>query len=126
MKISLKLLAFTTIALLAACASTPQNPFVGSWAVNMDSPIGARPGTMNFAADGTGTMSIEAPGAEGQPPATFANATFEENTVKFSTSIDAQGQQITLDFTGAVDGDNITGEFNTDFGAMPVTGTRKQ
>jgi len=125
MKISLRLFAITALVVLAACASTPKNPFVGAWAVNMDSPIGALPGTINFAADGTGTMMIEAPGSEGQPPAAFSGATFADNTVAFTTSIDAQGQQFTLQFSGKVEGDNLTGEFNTDFGAMPVTGTRK-
>lgn len=126
MKISLKLAALSAIILLAACASTPSNPFVGDWTVNMDSPIGALPGTLSFADDGSGSMMIEAPGAEGQPPATFQGATYEGNTVAFSTTLDAQGQEITLSFTGTVDGDALSGEFDTDFGAMPVTGTRKQ
>jgi hypothetical protein len=125
MKISLKILALSSIILLAACASTPSNPFLGAWTVNIDTPIGALPGTFNFAEDGTGTMAIEAPGAEGQPPATFQNAAYTDNTVAFSTAIDAGGQSLTLSFTGKVEDDQLSGEFASDFGAMQVTGTRQ-
>lgn len=125
MKISLKLLAISSIILLAACASTPKNPVLGAWSVNIDSPIGALPGTFNFAEDGTGSMAIEAPGAEGQPPTTFQNATYADNTVAFTAAVDAGGNSLTLSFTGKVEGDALTGEFDSDFGAMAVTGTRQ-
>ena len=124
MKISLKLFAVSVIVLLAACASTPQNPFVGAWAVSMESPIGTIPGTISFADDGTGSMAFEVPGQE-SPPAAFQGAAFDGNAVKFSAAIDAQGQQFNMEFSGNVEGDNISGEFATDFGAFAVTGTRK-
>ena len=37
----------------------------------------------------------------------------------------AQGQSLTLNFNGTVDGDALTGEFGSDFGAFGVTGTRQ-
>lgn len=125
MKMSLRILAIASVILLGACASAPSNPFVGAWSVNIDSPIGALPGKINFADDGTGTMMIEAPGAEGQPAQEFSGATYTDNNVAFSTTIDAGGQSVTLDFSGKVEGDELTGEFGSDFGAMGVTGTRQ-
>ena len=120
----MKLIALTTIVLLAACASTPQNPFVGSWDVSLSTPIGDLPGVFMFNEDGTGTMSIEAQGQSSSNG--FEGAVFEGNTVKFSSNVDAQGAQMTLSFTGTVEADTITGEFDSDFGAFAVTGTRKQ
>ena len=125
MKNVLRILAVASIVILGACASAPSNPFLGAWVVNIDTPIGALPGTFNFAEDGTGTMMIEAPGAEGQPPQAFSGATFTDNNVAFSTTIDAGGQSLTLDFTGKVENDALSGEFASDFGAMAVTGTRQ-
>ncbi len=125
MKNALRLFALTSILILGACASAPSNPFLGAWDVKIDSPIGELPGTFNFAEDGTGSMGIEAPGAEGQPPAAFSGATFTENNVSFTASIDAGGNQMTASFTGKVEGEMLTGELDTDFGAFPVTGTRQ-
>jgi hypothetical protein len=45
--------------------------------------------------------------------------------VMFETEVDAQGQTLVLDFSGSVDGDSVTGEFDSDFGAFGVTGTRQ-
>ncbi|GAB1264383.1 hypothetical protein NBRC116493_12310 [Aurantivibrio infirmus] len=126
MKISLKIFVVSALVFLAACASTPQNPVLGAWDVKLDSPIGELPGTLTFAEDGSGTMMIEAPGAEGQPPAAFQGVTYTDNNIEFSATLDAGGQQISLSFVGAVDGDNLTGNFDTDFGQMAVNGTRKQ
>ena len=125
MKISLKFFALATVVLLAACASTPKNPFVGAWSITVDTPIGSLPGTLNLAADGTGSMAIEAPGAESQPPTAFENVTFTDNKAAFSTTVNAQGQQLTFSFNGTVEGDDLTGAFDTDFGQFAVSGTRK-
>lgn len=126
MKISLKLAIVSAVIFLSACAMAPRNPVLGAWEIEMDTPIGALPGTITFTEGGEGTMMIEAPGSEGQPPATFENAVYDENTVAFTTTIDAQGQQVTLQFDGTVEEDELTGQFDTDFGVMGVSGTRKE
>jgi hypothetical protein len=104
---------------LASCASTP-NPAIGAWDINMDTPVGALPAVLTIAGDGTGSMSADQLG-----DAPITGITVDGNAVSFSTAIDAQGQSLTLTFNGTVEGDAITGEFGSDFGAFGVTGTRQ-
>ena len=49
---------------------------------------------------------------------------YDGNSVSFSAEVDAQGQTLVLDFSGTIEGDSVSGEFGSDFGAFAVTGTR--
>lgn len=51
--------------------------------------------------------------------------TVTENAVSFNVVVDAQGQTLALSFAGIIDGDNLTGNFDSDFGAIPVTAVRQ-
>jgi type IV secretory pathway protease TraF len=51
--------------------------------------------------------------------------TVDGEAVQFSTTIDAQGQSIALAFNGTVTGDQLSGQFNTDFGPIAVSGVRQ-
>jgi len=111
-------LLIMAFAVLAGCAaSTP--PAVGVWAVEMNTPLGAMPATLTINEDGTGSMS-----ADGMGSSPISGITFEGNMVAFDAEIDAQGQSIVLEFSGNVEGDSLTGEFGSDFGAFGVTGSR--
>lgn len=112
---SLVLLTF----LLAACAATTPAG-VGAWNINMNTPVGAMPAMLTLNADGSGAISVE-----GMGETQFNGVTFDGNAINFAANVEAQGQSLTLDFTGTVDGDSLTGEFGTDFGAFGVTGTRR-
>lgn len=125
MKLTLRILMIAIVAVLASCASAPKSPVLGSWDVSIESPIGELPGVFMFAADGAGSMAIQAPGSEGQPPAQFSNAVYDGNNVSFSADLDAQGQAITLMFNGTVEGDALTGSIDSSFGTFPVKGMRK-
>jgi N-methylhydantoinase B/oxoprolinase/acetone carboxylase alpha subunit len=57
--------------------------------------------------------------------AALTGITVDGETVQFSTTIDAQGQSITLAFNGTVTGDQLAGQFNTDFGPIAVSGVRQ-
>ena len=105
------------LVLVSCAASTP--PAVGIWNVEMSTPLGALPATLTIAEDGTGNFSSDM----GQQ--NISGIMFDGDAVNFSTSLDAQGQSITLDFSGTIDGDSLTGEFGSDFGAFGVTGTRQ-
>jgi hypothetical protein len=105
---------------LAACASTPANPFVGGWDVTIDTPVGVLNAAIDITPDLAGTMSSGEMGS-----ATLTGVTVEENAVSFQTTIDAQGQSLTLRFSGTIDGDSLAGNFDTDFGAIAVTGVRR-
>ena len=105
--------------LLAACAST-QNPAVGIWDVNIETPVGAMVVVLDIQPDLSGTLSSGALGS-----AALDGVTVEGNAVNFSTTVDAQGQTLTLRFAGTIEGDNLAGNFDTDFGAIPVAGVRR-
>lgn len=105
------------VLVLASCASTPSA--VGVWDIEMNTPLGAMPATLTINEDGTGRMA----GDMGQQD--ISGIMFDGNAINFSTAIDAQGQSITLTFSGTVSGDAMSGEFGSDFGAFGVTGTRQ-
>ena len=117
-KLTSGLLALALTVLVGCAASTPAG--VGVWSIEMNTPLGAMPATLTINEDGSGSMA-----ADGMGSAPLSGIAFDGNSVAFSASIDAQGQSITLDFTGAVSGDSISGEFGSDFGAFGVTGTRQ-
>ncbi|MBL4729024.1 MAG: hypothetical protein JKY40_06820 [Gammaproteobacteria bacterium] len=70
-------------------------------------------------ADGTGDMASDVLNAP------LSGIVYEGNTATFTAEISVQGQEIVLDFTGTAEGDSLTGEFGSDFGAMEVTATRQ-
>jgi hypothetical protein len=57
--------------------------------------------------------------------APLSGIVYADNTASFTAEISVQGQEIVLDFTGSAEGDALTGEFGSDFGAMDVTATRQ-
>lgn len=108
-----------SLAVLVGCAGgTP--PAVGVWDVEMNTPLGALPATLTLNADGSGSMS-----ADGLGEAPIAGVTYDANGVAFQAEVDAQGQTLVLEFSGTVDGDSLDGEFDSDFGAFGVSGSRQ-
>ncbi|MDP3516821.1 MAG: hypothetical protein Q8S94_06600 [Pseudohongiella sp.] len=120
-RIASLLMGFAVALLLTACAGTSApHPLVGAWAITIDTPVGAMNGNLNINPDMTGEMSSTDLGS-----AALNGITVDGEAVQFSTTIDAQGQTITLAFNGTVSGDQLAGQFNTDFGPIAVTGTRQ-
>jgi hypothetical protein len=114
-------MGFAVAILLAACAGTSApHPLVGGWAITIDTPVGSMAGNLNINPDMTGEMSSTELGS-----AALTGITVDGETVQFSTTIDAQGQTITLAFNGTVTGDQLAGQFNTDFGPIAVSGVRQ-
>jgi len=105
---------------LAACASTPANPFVGMWDVSINTPVGVMAATLDVTPDMMGTMSSADLGETA-----LQGITVTENAVSFNVVVDAQGQTLALSFAGMIEGDMLTGNFDSDFGAIPVTATRQ-
>jgi hypothetical protein len=77
-------------------------------------------GNLNINPDMTGDMSSTELGS-----AALNGITVDGEAVQFSTTIDAQGQSIALAFNGTVTGDQLAGQFNTDFGPIAVSGVRQ-
>jgi hypothetical protein len=119
-RLSLGSIIVAATLFLAACASAPSNPAVGMWDVSMDTPVGVMNATINITPDLMGTMSSTDLGETA-----LEGVSAVDNMLNFSATIDAQGQTLTLVFSGQIEGDSIAGKFDSDFGAIPVTGSRQ-
>lgn len=107
-----------SFALLVACAAET-SPGVGVWDVNIDTPVGSQAGVWTINSDGTGIMGSDL------GDQAIEGIALEGNTIAFDVDIDAGGQSLSLSFSGTVNGDSLDGEFASDFGAVPVSGSRQ-
>lgn len=133
-KISRSLIAAVAMGsavMLSAPALAQASPVLGSWETVLDTPVGELKSTMTFAQQsGAYTVDIKdapMPGApEGAAPAPSAVSEVMVNGAKFSfkRSLETPQGAIALTYTGTVDGNALTGEANSDFGAVPMKGTR--
>lgn len=121
-KLSTGIITMTMALFLGACAGLFQepNPMVGEWDISIDTPVGAMNADLVVNEDLTGEMSSPDMGS-----APLNDLSVDGNNVSFSTTVDAQGMTITMNFNGTVEGDELNGSFDTDFGAISVSGTRQ-
>ena len=93
----------------------------GKWEIVINSPLGAQKAQLDIATNGsdlTGTQQA----AQGSGP--LENGKVEGNTVSWSAKISSP-MPLTLDFTGTVDGDKLSGSVKAgSFGSFPFTGNR--
>ena len=93
----------------------------GKWEIVINSPLGAQKASLDIATDGnslTGTQTA----AQGSGP--LENGKVDGNTVSWSAKITTP-MPLTLDFTGTVDGDKLSGSVKAgSFGSFPFTGNR--
>jgi hypothetical protein len=121
------LFAVAAILLLTVgCASTapappPPPPAVGTWNVVIETPIGNQEAVLTV--NGTAEMLEGAMSAQGTENP-IRDVVFADGKLTFGVTVDAQGTQFELTFDGMVDGDSLSGNFMSDFGPAPVTGTR--
>jgi len=108
----------TSFALLVACAAGTSHG-VGAWDVIIDTPVGSQAGVWTINADGTGIMGSD------QGDQAIEGIALEGNTIAFDVDIDAGGQSLSLSFSGTVNEDSLDGEFSSDFGPVPVSGSRQ-
>ena len=109
-----------SLAILAGCVAGGPPPAVGVWDIEMNTPLGVLPAVLTLNEDGSGTMAADALGE-----APIDGIVYDDNMVTFMAEVDAQGTTLVLEFSGTVDGDSIEGEFDSDFGAFGVSGTRQ-
>ncbi|MBA3810947.1 MAG: hypothetical protein H0X27_04740 [Caulobacteraceae bacterium] len=92
----------------------------GAWKTTVNSPMGVQQGTLNITASGdsfTGTMA----GAAGSQD---ISGKVDGANLSWSAKITSPFP-MTLEFTVAVDGDNMTGSVKAgSFGSSPLTGVR--
>jgi hypothetical protein len=93
----------------------------GKWEITINSPLGAQKATLDLATDGaslTGTQQA----AQGSGP--LENGKVDGSTLTWSAKISSP-MPMTLDFTGTVDGDKLSGSVKAgSFGSFPFTGSR--
>jgi hypothetical protein len=104
--------AIFALVVLAAPAAFAQTTIVGDWDMTINSPQGANTVKVTFKQDGEKVNGLFKSQA-GELPFT---GTLTENQLKFTFTIQFQGQPLEIAMDGKVDGDAITGKAN--FGGM--------
>jgi hypothetical protein len=93
----------------------------GTWKMAMQTPIGERKGTLTLQESGgalTGTFAAEEGGS-----IDIYGGKVAGNAVSWKADI-KNPMPLTLEFSGAVDGDRIAGTVNAAVGSWPFSGTR--
>lgn len=119
-------LAAALVAVLVAMApkaraADPAN-VNGVWDLSVETPNGTGTPTVTFKQDGE-TLTGTYKGRFGETP---LKGTIKGNEIKFSFTISPQGQDLTIEYSGTVDGDSMKGKAR--FGEMGegnFTGKRK-
>jgi hypothetical protein len=94
----------------------------GTYDINLETPMGNRPGKLTLKTDG-GSLSGTFAAEEGEN--TFTGGTVSGEEIAFSVQVSTPMGQINLNFTGAVSGDAISGQVQAgQFGSFPFKGTR--
>lgn len=114
---------------IAAPAYAQSSPVLGNWDTEAVTDFGTFKATLTVAeANGAYAIEMKDVPAEGAPPpgaSSISDVTVNGANFSFKRTIDFQGQPIVLNYTGTVDGNALTATASSDFGAVPVKGTRK-
>lgn len=93
----------------------------GKWEITINSPLGAQKAQLDLATSG-GALTGNQTAAQGSGP--LENGKVDGNTLSWSAKITSP-MPMTLDFTGTVDGDKLTGSVKAgSFGSFPFSGNR--
>ena len=131
----MKKLVFAAVAaaFLAAPALAADSPAAGTWAVEAKTDFGTFKSDWTVAeADGAWTLDMKdqpmegGPGGDGPPPeSTISNLKVDGGKLTFDRALDIGGQKMNISYDVTVEGDAMTGTANSDFGPIPISGTRK-
>jgi hypothetical protein len=93
----------------------------GTWNITMDTPMGSQPATLTLATSGntlTGTQAAMGGSRD------IYDGSVNGNDLAWKVDI-TQPMPMTLEFTGAVDGNKISGQMKAGaFGSWPFSGDR--
>jgi hypothetical protein len=93
----------------------------GTWNLTLNSPLGDQAATLQIQeADGAYQGTLKGQG----DPTALEELKVEGTNVGFSADADTPVGRLKLGFTGAVDGDKLSGTYSTPFGGFSFTGTR--
>jgi hypothetical protein len=131
-------LHFAALAAAGALfAGTPafaaDSAVAGTWATEAKSDFGTFKSTWTVA-DNNGTYTVDvkdapmegAPGGDGAPPkSTISNVKVDGATLTFDRELVMGDMTIKLAYKVTADGNALTGQTHSDFGDIPITGTRQ-
>jgi hypothetical protein len=93
----------------------------GTWKITVNSPMGPQPSTLTLAVEGDALTGSQSAQGTTSP---IANGKVDGDTLTWSNSITSPFP-MTLEFTGKVDGDNLSGSVKAgSFGSFPFSGGR--
>jgi len=93
----------------------------GTWTITVNSPMGPQPSTLVLTSDGATVTGSQSAQGNTSP---ISNGKVDGDTVTWSNSITTPFP-MTLEFTGVVDGDKLTGSVKAgSFGSFPFSGGR--
>ena len=93
----------------------------GKWEITINSPMGAQKAALDLKNDGGALSGSQTAQGQTQP---LANGKADGDTLSWSANITSP-MPMTLDFTGTVDGDKISGSVKAgSFGSFPFSGAR--
>jgi hypothetical protein len=136
-------LRFAVLAAAAMFVATPavaaDSPVVGTWATEAKSDFGTFKSTWTVAnANGTYTIDVKDAPPEGGPPggdaggappappkSTISNVAVDGNTLTFDRELVMGDMTIKLAYKVTADGNTLTGMTHSDFGDIPITGTKQ-
>jgi hypothetical protein len=94
----------------------------GTYNIEMNTPMGARPGTLTLKTDGD---SLSGTFSGGQGEQSFQDGTVAGEEVAWSIQMSGPMGEMKLDFKGTVSGDDISGQVQLgSFGSATFKGTR--
>ena len=120
-------------ALLAATpAFAADSPVAGTWATEAKSDFGTFKSTWTVAQNG-GAYTIDvkdapmegAPADAPPPKSTISDVAVDGNTLTFNRELVMGDMTIKLSYKVTADGNMLTGQTHSDFGDIPITGTRQ-
>ena len=122
------ILTFASIAIMAVAAAAAPLGIIqsvnvtGTWKMNVETQAGSGTPTFTFKQDGekiTGTY-------KGQLGEADVQGTIKGNEIKFTFKINAQGQDLEVEYSGTVDGDSMKGKAKFgEFGDGTFTGKKQ-
>jgi len=136
-------LRFAALAAAAMVFATPamaaDSPVVGTWATEAKSDFGTFKSTWTVANNnGTYTIDVKDAPPEGGPPggdaggappappkSTISNVAVDGSTLTFDRELVMGDMTIKLAYKVTADGNTLTGQTHSDFGDIPITGTRQ-
>jgi opacity protein-like surface antigen len=124
-------IAAAAAALFTAPALAADSPVAGAWAVEAKTDFGTFKSDWTVAeAEGAWTLDMKdqpMEGGPGGPPpeSTISNVKVDGGKLTFDRALDIGGQKMSFTYDLTVEGDTLSGTANSDFGPIPIAGTRK-